>query len=302
LLFVFLVPVPVSRIRQTALVELQPDATIKVPVDHSAVLKRIMVVDGQRVEKDQPLAEFRDRELENRLREAETQVVIRTDKLHAVERALDAIQDEQERKRLQLSKVQLETELSQYARSKETLEEQIKALTLVAPRAGVVIAPPRPDEVDRYWDKDQRGAFCTLSDPTRLRALVPVSAADYDLLKRDEEALRQRNRELEATIRVQGRVNDTWRGQLAPLPPSEVKDLPWQLTTRGGGPIAIKPGAPNGANVPQSQLYLVSVNFVDPDHAVYPGTMGQVKIHCEWRTCAWWVWRTISDTFDLKLM
>jgi hypothetical protein len=30
--------------------------------------------------------------------------------------------------------------------------------------------------------------------------------------------------------------------------------------------------------------------------------MAQVKIHCRWRSGAWWAWRTISSTFDLGLM
>ena len=32
---------------------------------------------------------------------------------------------------------------------------------------------------------------------------------------------------------------------------------------------------------------------------VWPGTLGQVKIHCRWRTAAWWLWRTISSALDL---
>jgi hypothetical protein len=54
--------------------------------------------------------------------------------------------------------------------------------------------------------------------------------------------------------------------------------------------------------VPQSQQYLVTVNLQDADPAVCPGTLAQVKIHCRWRTAAWWVWRAISSTFDLGLI
>ena len=38
------------------------------------------------------------------------------------------------------------------------------------------------------------------------------------------------------------------------------------------------------------------------DHPIRPGTMAQVKIHCRWRTCAWWLWWTINSTFDLGLI
>ena len=54
--------------------------------------------------------------------------------------------------------------------------------------------------------------------------------------------------------------------------------------------------------MPQAQLYLVSVNFIDPDVAILQGTMAQVKIHCRWHHGAWWVWRTLNNAFDLGLM
>jgi hypothetical protein len=52
---------------------------------------------------------------------------------------------------------------------------------------------------------------------------------------------------------------------------------------------------------PLSQVFLVGVNFVKPDKAIAPGCLAQVKIHCEYRSAAWWTWRTISSTFDLGL-
>jgi hypothetical protein len=168
----------------------------------------------------------------------------------------------------------------------------------------VVIGIPKKDALGKYWDKEERKPFCSIGDPSQLRALIPVSPADYDLIKTDQAALRKDdpNAGLEVTIRVQGRVGDTWKGQLAELPPSECKDMPMSLTTRGGGSVALKPGSPEGMNTPQNQLYLLSVNFVSPDRAVLPGTRARVKIHCRWHSGAWWAWRTINDTFDLKLM
>jgi hypothetical protein len=54
---------------------------------------------------------------------------------------------------------------------------------------------------------------------------------------------------------------------------------------------------------PQSQHYLVAVDFREADRdGIWPGTLGQVKIHCRWRSCGWWAWRTISLTFDLGLV
>jgi putative peptide zinc metalloprotease protein len=122
------------------------------------------------------------------------------------------------------------------------------------------------------------------------------------LLREDQDYLREHKQDLEVTMRVHGRDSHTWRGQLAPLPEQDAKDVPQQLTNKAGGPLAVKPGSRPGQFVPQGQVYLVHVHFVAPDSAVYPGTLAQVKIHCRWRTAAWWVYRTVSSTFDLRLI
>ena len=46
----------------------------------------------------------------------------------------------------------------------------------------------------------------------------------------------------------------------------------------------------------------MGVDFLQPDASICPGTMAQVKVHCRWRTCAWWLWRTVASTFDLELL
>jgi putative peptide zinc metalloprotease protein len=302
LLFLLFVPLPVSRVRQTALVEFQPDATVKVFVHESGILEKLAVQEGQWVKEGQALAYFSDPELDNQLRTLETEYKIRMQAAKALERKLDDAQERQEKDRIERERVQLLSEADQYRTERDALLEKKQALVLRAPRAGVVIGLPKRDEIRKFYDKEQRTPFCEIGEPERLRALVPVTPADYELLKSDREYLQQRGADLEATIRVQGHGGSTWRGKLAPLPLSECKDMPVELTTRGGGPVAVKPGPPEGPNVPQAQLYLISVDFVDFDRSIYPRTMAQVKIHCRWRSCAWWAWRTLNNMFDLGLM
>ena len=54
--------------------------------------------------------------------------------------------------------------------------------------------------------------------------------------------------------------------------------------------------------IPQGQVYLVPVDFDDADEAVCTNTQAQVKIHCNYRSAAWWVYRTVSSVFDLGLL
>lgn len=302
LLVFFLVPLPVARIRSPALVEFQPDAMVKVFLHDSGILMKLDVEEGATVEEGAVLAYFSQRQLEDELLKAETNYLISLKEVEVAERKLNDVTDEQEKTRLAAEKVKKMGEVDRYRTEREGLLSRKRDLVLVAPRAGVVVGLPKKDEIGKHWDKEDRRPFCSIGDARKLRALVPVSPDDFDLLKGDKAYFEANGSELEATIRVQGRAGDIWRGQLGPLPPSEVKDLPHQLTTRGGGPIAVKPGAPNGPSVPQAQIYLVSVNFVDPDAAIYPGTMAQVKIHTRWHSGAWWVWRTVNNAFDLGLM
>ena len=106
---------------------------------------------------------------------------------------------------------------------------------------------------------------------------------------------------LEVTLRVHGFGSQLWRGHVGHLPKLADKTVPIQLTSKGGGPLAMKPGSDPKNPEPQGQVYLVGIDFETPDRAIVPGSIGQVKIHCEYRSCAWWTWRTLSSTFDLGL-
>ena len=77
LLFIFLVPLPVGRIRELGVVQVQPKESTKVvvqiPKDFPVILNKLYVRDGQTVLKGQPLAEFTSLELDNQSTEAKTQ-------------------------------------------------------------------------------------------------------------------------------------------------------------------------------------------------------------------------------------
>jgi len=178
-------------------------------------------------------------------------------------------------------------------------EKTIQRLVMRAPRAGIVMGAPRREEVGKLWEKDQTVAFCSVGDPTRLRMLVPVTPDDYQLLKEDSGP----GRNLPATIRVQGWGGHTWLGKVGLLPESEAQDVPLALTTRAGGPLPVKPGTRPNTFAPQNQHYLVAVDFEGAEQAgIWPGSLGQVKIHCRWHSAAWWAWRSLSSAFDLGLV
>ena len=139
------------------------------------------------------------------------------------------------------------------------------------------------------------------------RALLDTVARTYRGLTsfyfagRISARMTKQGHKLEVTLRVHGFGSQLWRGHVGHLPKLADKTVPIQLTSKGGGPLAMKPGSDPKNPEPQGQVYLVGIDFETPDRAIVPGSIGQVKIHCEYRSCAWWTWRTLSSTFDLGL-
>jgi putative peptide zinc metalloprotease protein len=111
--------------------------------------------------------------------------------------------------------------------------------------------------------------------------------------------------DLDVTIRVHGRDWHTWKGRVVVLPESDAKTIPLALSSKANGPVAVKAASgssPNAPLVPQTQHYLVFVEILDPDAAIAPGSMAQVKIYCQPETCLRWLWRKVNDAFDLGLI
>lgn len=145
---------------------------------------------------------------------------------------------------------------------------------------------------------DPKRAFCSVGDPTRLRVIIPVEPSDFSLLAENMGAGPDK-KSLAASVRVSGMGRSTWRGEVRTLPEAQADQIPLLLSNKTNGPVAVKPSGDPNQLVPQTQQYLVQVALPDVGRAVSPGVRAKVKIHCRKRTVAWWVWRSIHDTFNL---
>jgi putative peptide zinc metalloprotease protein len=306
----FFLPLPVSRVRQTGVVQLQPDAVVKVFVPYpGGILERLWVRNGETVAEGQVIARFHNLEQENELAQARTNYEVADVKVRALRDQAGKSNDAAERSRLEREQVQAEAERDRYLEQFRGLDAALKELhEIKAPRSGVVLGLPNVDEIGKYWDaeaKEQQAApLCSIGDPSQLRVLVPVGPAEYHLLQSDlaHAQAGKPPRDLEVTVLIQGSGGHTCSGLLTYLPEADAKEVPAALTTRCGGPLAIKPSANPYVYVPLSQQWLVGVDFKNQELGRCPGTLAQVKIHCRWKTMAWWTWRTLSSTFDLGLM
>ncbi|MSQ95447.1 MAG: biotin/lipoyl-binding protein [Gemmataceae bacterium] len=300
LFFVFFVPLPVTRIRQPGFVQVQPTEITLVALEVPGVLKAMYVQEGQLVKKGKLLAEFSSQELEKQRDLVTAQMEIKDKLVKAYDDQIGREQDGAAKTRYQGERARAEGDYRQALAGYNHVMLEMKRLKLYAPRDGVVIGLPSIDEIGKGWDREQNTAFCSIGDKTKLRVLVPLSPADYELL-RENYAKATKQKQLEATIRVQGHDSRTWKGVISQLPKADSKNIPYQLTTKAGGPIAVKPTSTSNELQPQSQVFLIGIDFEQPDDSIAINAHAQVKIHNEYRSCAWWVYRTVASTFDLGL-
>jgi putative peptide zinc metalloprotease protein len=296
----FLLPLPFSRVREVGLIEVDPTSLEVVMLPEPACLTALKVRSGESVEKGTLLGHFesvqlkleiakqresRDTELDN-VRQLETELTRA--------RALgDAVSEQQYKMQARAAKEKADAADLQLA---QLLSRRATIAELKAPRAGRVIAAPVPDEVGKLFDRgvSETTPIFSVGDPTRLIVRVPVTPPDYRVLRDD---LAERG-ELAVSIHVKGRSDREFTGRVRNLPAQNAATVPVQLTQRGGGPLAVKPGGDPNVLVPLAQVYLVEVEVLDPDAAIDPGQLASVKIHAKWRSGAWWVGRAIANALD----
>jgi putative peptide zinc metalloprotease protein len=291
----FLLPLPVGRVRQIALVQVQPNHVEKMFLYTPGILENLYVRDGQKVQKDQILAEFRNLDFESQLIDARTEYGIADNQVESLKRLSfdqgNADQEEQTRVQIRLSnaageRVKAESRIA-------FLSGEMDQLEFRAPREGIIMSPPKIDEVGKRYERGD--TLFGIGDPAYLRVWMPVSPDELRLLAHDL----QQGQDLNVDIRVRGHAERVWRGKLGQLPEDAAKEIPIQLTNKAGGNIAVKPSTRPNSHVPQSQQYLVGIDILDPDESICPGTMAQVKVHLRWRSCAWFCWRWFNSAFDL---
>src|SRR5262249_28843702 len=216
--------------RQAGLVQIQPDHVEKVPVAIPGRLKTVLVREGQFVRRGTPLAEFESQQLEEQVIKNRTSLS-HSAKLVGVYTELWGKESDPEAKtKFAQKKTEAEIERDKAKYTLDQLEETRRKLTLLAPKDGVVMGLPKIDEIGKGWDaKDMETPFCSVGDPNKLRVLVPVPPADYDLVRDDLKKKRPRNEPLEVTIRVRGLEARYWSGGVSHLPQSAAKPIPFQL-------------------------------------------------------------------------
>jgi putative peptide zinc metalloprotease protein len=299
----FLLPLPISRVREQGLVAIHPDHGSPVGLKVPATLAELKVKDGQAVVAGQVLATFQSIEMQEQLDRAMAEYVKSRDATEELKNKLaqsPGLPPEQQ--------AQYQQRIGEYRSQMDNADRMVKlfrgmlddATTVRAPRDGVVSGMPKQAELGKLFDRSSTESkpFCTVGNPAKLVVRIPITPGDYRLIKEHLAAGKV------ATVKfyVSGRTDRNFTGKVVRLPDSDAKQVPFGLTQRGGGPLAVKQSGEQGQEVsPLVQTYLVEVDVLDPDATMRPGTLVQTVIETKWRSLGWWTGRALATALDIGL-
>jgi putative peptide zinc metalloprotease protein len=300
----FFLPLPVSRVHETGLVAVNPDALEGVMLPEPARLVSLADVGpGQRVRGGQSLALFKSEALEvelERARATQAEQRATADALKAAAVKADGMGDTAAKQRFlaehEKARAKAETANQDVER---LLARQARVREMKAPHDGVLVTVPKRDELGKLFDRGYTDTvpLFAVGDPGRLIVKVPITPPNFRVLRDDLAA----SGELGVSIYVKGRSDRTFSGTVRRLPEQNAANVPLALTQRGGGSLAVKPSEDPNQLIPLAQVYLAEVELTDPDVAIDPGQIAVVNIHARWRSGAWWVARALSNAMDLGL-
>ncbi len=238
-LFACLVPVPVSRIRGSALILADPSATGKVYVLHDpgAILTKLNIRPGNYVREGEVIAEFSDPELDAELLKAEIERDNAYDHKKTLENKLRQTTDPRDREKLITEIGNLNSKYLKAETQVRNLERvRDEDLVLTAPCSGVIGVAPAIDDITKFFPADPTNPFCTINNPGRVRVCVPIVTPDFDRLK---QALEQVSPAAVGTRKLMKRRvtvaydNTRLADVLADLK-KQVKELKWTLPKDAG--------------------------------------------------------------------
>ena len=304
ILAVALIPLPHSIM---ATLEVQPrDAQqVYISVAEGGRLAVLRVKKGDEVTKGQVLAELESHDLD-----------IEISKLKAKE-DLYRIQLENLRRqgahdhRATSEVPQIEEALNAVQKQLQQKSEDLKRLRLTAQRDGTVLPPPitppprreDPDGQLPGWtgtplDPQNIGTylkegvlFCQIGDPRQLEAIAVVDQTDIEFVREGQKV----------DLKFDELPHDTLEGQIDRISVSNLRITPQRLSTKAGGDLSSTTDPTTGVERPQSTSYQARIPLDDEEGVLRLGLRGRAKIHAEWVSIGFRLWRFVTHTFNFKL-
>lgn len=304
----FFAPLPINRVLEVGVARVQDGHIINITIpDAGGFLVEQYVQDGDFVKEGQDLAVFNNPQQAAKVVQLEKEVEFLKQQRQLLEAQI--IRSPPDPAALLNYRSDLSETNGKLRAAEDSLRGEKQALddlkVLRAKRAGMIIGAPKREEMFKFWDKSEAPPFCKIGDPKYLRMIVPVSSTEYREIRDNLERRRQENPNaayLDASILLAKRSDHIYRGRVTAVPNTHEANIPIELSSRGGGPVAVRPPSGNSTvNEPLTQTYLIQVEILDPDRSIVSGNQAKVKIHLRWRTAAWWVGRKVASALDWAL-
>jgi len=259
---------------------------------------------GERVEKDEAIAQLDNIDLQMQLLEISNEYDLALSRLRTLhdQQFIDA-----------QAKAQLDTQ-AEIVASKlaqlNNIRDRVSMLTVKAKEPGVVIPPPNkpiPRQVETEeqlpswsgnpFDSKNKSAFfsesdllCLVGDPARMEAVLVVDQHDIDLVQVGDEA----------DIKIDSARLNTFSGKIENISEMEMTVAPESMGVQAGGHLNTEMDS-SGRLRPISTSYQARVPLENIDIPLRSGYRGQAKVYVGWKSIGWRVYRFLARTFRLEM-
>jgi putative peptide zinc metalloprotease protein len=294
-----LIPLP-QRVWCAA--ELRPRDEETVYVSVAGRLEQLLVKPDEEVAKGQTLAELSSLDLDLEIAELEGQ-------RRQAESRLESLQRER------YSDPSAALEIGTVTETLKSVREQLarkrrdrRELTLVAPRAGVVLpAPGVPERADPSgrlpgWtghalDPENLGAtytpgtvLCMIGDREQFEAVMVIDQTEVEFVRQGQPV----------DLKLDAFPWRTFSGQVDQLAESQIEAGSERLSVKAGGSVPTKTDEA-GREMPISTSYEALMTVDDAEGVLTPGMRGTARIKVGSRTVGQWLLRLIWQTFNFRM-
>ena len=278
---------------------LEPEDVRHVYVTIPGHLKKLHVKPGQRVKKDELLAELHNPDLEDELHQLrnEEQILAQSIKTYQAMQDFQQLHVTEEREKTVKKKI---TEL----------EDQLAQLTLIAPVDGVVVAPPRMErpkrdvtrqELDSWYGTplDPRNGETLLEQRTHLLSIAPTE--NYQAVLVIDQSHRDDVKEGDPVeLKFDHLPSKTYSATLDTISDRHLEFAPPALSNKSAGELPTVTDS-QGRERLTSIAYQGTVVIKEDMKLMRPGLKGWARFEVDRRTAGEHLWRYIRQTFHFRL-
>ena len=192
---------------------------------------------------------------------------------------------------------------------REKTEEEIKELTVLAPRTGFVIPPMdrpqgNPDDgrlptwTGSPLEPKNRGAMltaediiCEIGNPEAFEAVLVVDQGDVQLVRVGQEV----------DIKLDAEREMTYYGKITEKSSEPISATSLSMASQTGGDLQTEIDPATGQVKPRSISYQARVPLEGTDITLRPGYRGSAKIHVDPMSLGSRLWRIIAQTFNFEI-